>query len=113
MAIGIVAIIAAAVILCFLPLSRKPAAKAQIYMNGELIKTVSLSDDQEFSLDGAYSNLITVKDGSITFSDSDCPGRDCVHSGSIRSEGRSLVCLPNRVEIRVVADESDVDFVAG
>ena len=112
-AIALVAAIALTVILCFLPLSGSPAAKAQIYLNGELIKTVSLSEDQEFSVDGPYSNLIRVKDGSIMFADSDCPGHDCVHSGSINSVGRSLVCLPNRVEIRVISDQSDVDFVAG
>ena len=59
------------------------------------------------------ANTITVCDGKISFSDSDCPGQDCVHSGSIGSTGRSLVCLPNAVEIRVVSGESDVDFVVG
>ena len=47
------------------------------------------------------------------FTESDCPGRDCVHSGSIGSTGRSIVCLPNRVEIRVISAEADVDFVVG
>ncbi|MBQ8917117.1 MAG: NusG domain II-containing protein, partial [Oscillospiraceae bacterium] len=43
---------------------------------------------------------------------STCPGEDCVHSGWISSPGRSVVCLPNRVEIRITGS-SEVDFVVG
>ena len=112
LAISLVAIIAISIILCFLPRSQSVGAKAQIYLNGELVKTVMLNEDQEFLIEAQYSNQITVKDGAVAFTHSDCPGQDCVHSGSIKNEGRSLVCLPNRVEIRVIAQESDVDFVA-
>ena len=112
LAVGLVLAMAATVLLCFLPSSR-PAAQAQIYVNGQLYKTVSLLENQTLSVAGQYTNEITVKDGTIAFSASDCPGMDCVHSGHLRSTGRSLVCLPNGVEIRVVSAEDDVDFVVG
>ena len=112
-AIGVVALVAAAIALCFLPRSHGPAAYAQIYLNGQLVKTVALGEDRTFLVEDRYRNEITVSDGTIAFTDSDCPGRDCVHSGSIRSTGRSLVCLPNGVEIRVISGEPDVDFVVG
>lgn len=111
LAIGLVAAIAIGVMLCFL--GSAPAAYAQIYLDGQLVKTVSLREDQTFLVEDQYCNRITVKDGAISFTASDCPGMDCVHSGSIRNTGRSLVCLPNGVEIRVVSDETDVDFVVG
>ena len=113
LAVALVAVIAVAVMLCFLPRGNEPAAYAQIYLNGQLIKTVPLRENQTFLVEDQYSNEITVADGTIAFTDSDCPGKDCVHSGSIRNTGRSLVCLPNGVEIRVVSAESDVDFVVG
>ena len=113
LAIALVVVIAVSVTLCFLPEGQQQAAKAQIYLNGTLIKTVSLQDDQVFLIEDAYVNEITVKNGAIAFTGSDCPGRDCVHSGGIRQSGRSLVCLPNRVEIRVLSEEADVDFVVG
>ena len=59
---------------------------------------------------GAYINRVEVRDGRIAIVDSDCPGEDCVHSGWISRPGRSIVCLPNRLEIRVTGT-SDVDFV--
>ena len=113
LAVAIVAVIAIAVMLCFLPGSNDSAACAQIYLNGELVKTLSLQEDQIFHVEDQYCNEITVANGAIAFTGSDCPGQDCVHSGSIHSTGRSLVCLPNGVEIRVVSDEADVDFVVG
>jgi len=111
LAIGLVAVLAAAVLVCFIPKDQAPAAYAQIYLDGALYKTLPLDKDQTFVVNDQYFNEITVAGGAVFFSASDCPGRDCVHSGSIRSTGRSLVCLPNRVEIRVVANASDVDFV--
>lgn len=112
LAIGLVLILAVAVLFCFLPTS-EPAAYAEIYQDGQLIKTVSLLEEQTFHVEGQYSNQITVAEGLISFTSSDCPGQDCVHSGSIDRTGRSLVCLPNGVEIRVISGQSDVDFVVG
>lgn len=113
LAIGIVVAIAVAVMVCFLPRRSDSAAYAQIYQNGELTHTVSLKENTTFTIADQYINEITVQDGSIAFTDSDCPGQDCVHSGSISRTGRSLVCLPNGVEIRVISAETDVDFVVG
>lgn len=113
LAIALVVILAAAVMLCFLPGANDSAAYAQVYLDGQLIKTVSLQEDQTFLVEDQYANEITVADGRICFTDSNCPGLDCVHSGSIHRTGRSLVCLPNGVEIRVISGESDVDFVVG
>ena len=112
LAIGLVVCLAVAVFSCFLPGS-EPAAYAEIYLDGQLYKTVSLAEDQAFLLTAQYSNEITIADGAISFTSSNCPGQDCVHSGSIQSPGRSLVCLPNRVEIRVISGQPDVDFVVG
>lgn len=86
---------------------------AQVYQNGELVKTLSLEEDTTFEITGKYSNTITVRGGEIAITASNCPGADCVHSGPIQTCGRSIVCLPNGVEIRVVNAQSDVDFVVG
>ena len=113
LAVALVILIAVSVMLCFLPKRGGDGGQAQIYLGGELIKTVPLSQDQTFLVEDRFINEITVADGAIFFSQSDCPGHDCVHSGSIRSTGRVLVCLPNGVEIRVVSQVGDVDFVVG
>ena len=111
LSIGLVIALAVAVLLCYLPGNKEPASQAEIYLNGQRIQTVDLRVDQTFEICDRYRNEITVKDGAIAVTGSDCPGGDCVHSGSISAPGRVLVCLPNGLEIRVIADEADVDFV--
>lgn len=113
LAIVAVAVLAVIVAVSFLPSHDAETVQAQIYQSGELIETLSLDEKQTLEITGKYTNVITVQDGAISISFSDCPGEDCVHSGAIRSTGRSIVCLPNEVEVRVVNAESDVDFVVG
>ena len=81
-----------------------------IYQEGKLIQELSLDHDTEFVIEGDYENVVTVKDGKAAITKSDCPGTDCVHSGWIHEAGRSIVCLPNRVEVRIEGT-SEVDFV--
>ena len=113
LAIAIVAVLAVLVALCFLPKGSDSPVQAQIYQSGDLIMTVPLEEDASFTITGKYTNVITVADGRIAVSASDCPGEDCVHSGWIGSVGRSIICLPNRVEIRITGTEAEVDFVVG
>ena len=111
LAIAIVAALAVFVAVCFLPKNSTDPVMAEVYHSGELVRTLPLEEDVAFELEGAYHNIITVENGAVSITSSDCPGEDCVHSGAIRASGRSIVCLPNGLEIRVVSAESDVDFV--
>ena len=81
-----------------------------IYQNGELIRELPLMQDAQYTVEGEYRNQIEIRDGKAKIAWSDCPGSDCVHSGAIQEAGRSIVCLPNRVELRI-GGESEVDFV--
>lgn len=111
-AIGAVVLLAALVFVLFLP---KPAQSAvvEIYHNGVLVQTMPLSQNGQYTLQGTYENVIAVSGGKVSITQSDCPGHDCVYSGAISTVGRSLVCLPNGVEVRIVGRSGDVDFVVG
>lgn len=113
LAVALVVLLAAAVAVCFLPKGSGGPVLAEVYREGVLVKTLPLDTDTSFEISGRYTNVITVEKGSIAISASDCPGEDCVHSGAIHACGRSIVCLPNEVEVRVINARSDVDFVVG
>ena len=85
------------------------APAAEIYQNGELLRTLPLSEDTEFTVDyeNGY-NVITVRNGKICVSKADCPDKICVNMGEI-SGGTPIVCLPHRLEIRVVNGNSNTD----
>ena len=112
LAIALVAVLAVLVALCFLP-GKAPGGQVQVYRDGVLIRTLPLRTDQQFRVEGTYENTVTIRDGKVAVTASNCPGEDCVSCGWIASAGRSIVCLPNGVEVRVVAVESDVDMVVG
>ena len=96
-----------------LSFSGQTATTAQVYLDGRLIRELSLSEDGTAEIEGEYLNEITVRDGKIAVTRSTCPGEDCVHSGWISGPGRSIVCLPNRMEIRLTGGgaEPEVDAV--
>jgi len=111
MAIVLVILLAAGTFTAFLPgKSDAESASVQIFRDNILIHELPLNADAEFEISGDYTNAVRIQDGRVCISSSDCPGGDCVHSGWISHRGRSIVCLPNRVEIRVTG-RSDVDFV--
>ena len=83
-----------------------------VYREGEKIQELSLNKNTEDFIENSYTNKLVVKDKKVAIVESDCPGMDCVHSGWISGKGRSLVCLPNRVEIRIEGEvDSEVDFI--
>jgi|AGTN01.1.fsa_nt_gi Uncharacterized protein conserved in bacteria len=84
------------------------AQTAVIRQDGVFVKEVPLNADQTFWVGDVE---IAVKDGAIAFIASDCPGRECVHAGWLKSPGDTAACLPNRVSI-AVSGESGVDAIA-
>lgn len=56
-------------------------------------------------------NKIDIADGKVRISDADCPDRLGVKAGWIDNAGELLVCLPNRLIVRIEG-EGSVDGVA-
>ena len=111
LAFALVLLMAAAVFLCFLPLNRDEAGgTVEIYQDGELVKSCLLTQNAEVEIAGEYTNTVSISDGRAAITQSNCPGEDCMHSGWISAAGRSIVCLPNRVEVRITGATDDVDF---
>ena len=110
-AIVLVAVVAILVSIMFWTrVGSEEGTMVSVYQEGELIKEIPLNETTELLVEGEYTNTILVKDGKAAIVETDCPGTDCVHSGWIREAGRSIVCLPNRVEVRIEG-ASEVDFV--
>ncbi|UNC90915.1 NusG domain II-containing protein [Candidatus Contubernalis alkaliaceticus] len=55
--------------------------------------------------------IIEILDQRVRVISSACPDKLCVHSGWIDKPGQLLVCLPNKVVVRIISDEQqDIDF---
>lgn len=86
------------------------APAAEIYIGGELLKTVPLSEDCEFTVDcGNGYNVVAVSGGAVRVSEADCPDKVCVRTGAVSGGAVPIVCLPHRLEISVVDGADGVD----
>ena len=63
---------------------------------------------------GYQLHLLLSPDG-IVMTESDCPTQDCVHIGTIRRSGQSIVCLPARVIVQLegAVQDDGPDVVIG
>lgn len=102
---AVIAIIAA--LIWIIPLG-KSGATAHISQDGESF-SISLSKDAEYELRGC---TVAVRDGEIFILKTDCPDRVCEKTGKISHAGEAIICVPQRVEIRVSGD-AEIDAVAG
>ena len=93
--------------------SNQNATFAHIISDGEMIKTVSLHMDQEFTVTGPNGgeNTVTVRDGKIAVTAATCPDHYCMQRGFCDG-GTQIVCLPNRLVIEF-ASEQEIDGMIG
>ncbi len=86
------------------------APAAEIYVDGTLYKTVDLSAPTSFTVTTEHGyNEICVSDGKISVVAADCPDKVCVNSGWINGGAVPIICLPHRLEIRIVSKQDDID----
>ena len=72
-----------------------------ISVNGELYRSVPLNEDTEILIETEYGkNTVVIKNGEVYITDADCPDKLC-EKEKLSGTGRSVVCLPNRVAVRI------------
>lgn len=116
----IVAIIAAAVVSIPLASSQNNgtvASYAVVEVNGRTSLRIALGEKQavrKFNIDGFRGkSIIEVKDGKVRMLESSCPDKLCIGMGWAEKTGDSIVCVPNRIVIRLTgpAENKNVDTI--
>ena len=83
-----------------------------VYVDGRLTGEYLLSEDNNIIIQGYNGgvNTLVIKDGAAYMKEADCPDKLCIHQGRISREGMELVCMPNRVVVRISGkDKSEID----
>ena len=84
----------------------------EVRVNGTVTQVIPLSQEGEYEAGG---NRFTIGNGSVSMTDADCPDRLCVSMRPVSEEGESIVCLPNRVTLRITGrpgTDPEIDTVA-
>lgn len=94
---------------------QKEGASVIVEIGGEHFGTYRLADEQE--IDTGEGNRILIEDGTARMISADCPDRLCVKQGKISADGEMIVCLPNKVTVRIsdetaIEDEWQPDVIA-
>lgn len=90
---------------------------AKIYSNGELIEQYDLDSNyqKEFTIEnGDNYNTLEIRDGQVYIKDANCKDKLCVHQGKIHKDGELIVCIPNRLIVKIEGNnqnESDIDNI--
>lgn len=105
--------LAAVVSACFF-LSRDSGASC-IISYGSASETFSLSENRTIPvLSNGHALTVTIRNGAVAVTESDCPDGVCVNSGVISHSGQAVVCVPAQVTVRVVGGtKNEFDAVAG
>ena len=82
-----------------------PGEKAIIEVDNQSVQTVQLDPDTEtfiVTIAGVKGDSIIEVDGQfVRMIDSACPDKICVHQGRKSLPGDAIVCIPNRVTIKI------------
>ena len=105
--IGIFALVAAvcAALTVFIFAGRRKGRTVEIVSDGKVVMTVDLdrvTEEKTYDIpapEGGH-NLVTVAPGKICVSEADCPDKTCIKTGTLKSEGVPIVCLPHKLVIK-------------
>lgn len=110
----ITAVLAAAAAVCFVTgIFSGDKPYAVISCGGETIAEISLDRSGDYSFPETGGMVFTVENGGISVSESGCPDKICMRTGSVSRAGEAIICVPNRtaVTVKSASDEDGVDVV--
>ncbi|MFK8067733.1 MAG: NusG domain II-containing protein [Gammaproteobacteria bacterium] len=73
---------------------------------------LSLSENKIIKIKGKVGiSELEIVNGKIRFKSSPCPNQICVHAGWLEKGGEFAACLPNRVALELVANNTFFDAI--
>ncbi|MEE0861986.1 MAG: NusG domain II-containing protein [Lachnospiraceae bacterium] len=79
----------------------------EVSINGEITNKYSIDENIEIML--KTGNVLVIKDGNVCISNADCPDGLCVKQGTISKANESIICLPNKLVVRIVEDNTSLN----
>ena len=88
----------------------------EIYMDNKLYKTYDINDKEEIKIKSKEGyNIVKIHDKGVEIIEASCPDKVCIHQGFITKSSERIVCLPNKVHIKITTEdnhESEEDVIS-
>ena len=96
-------LIVAAVLFLFLSRWSTGGHAVEVQVDGKTVATLPLDTDTTYTIDGVDGghNTLVIADGRASVIKATCPDGVCVRHRAIDRAGQSIICLPNKVVVRV------------
>lgn len=110
-AVIFIILLLAVLMLVFIQSNNPSKTIAEISYNSEIVEKIELStaSDSVFNLNDNVS--FEIKDHAIRFFNVNCHDKLCERVGFIDKPNQTAVCLPNRVVLRIVGSDTDIDAI--
>jgi hypothetical protein len=100
-ALGIVSLVA-------LKHLRLPGDAVIIEVKGLVVQRLDLNTSQEITIIGAIGKTtVKIESGAAQVVHSDCPEKICVKTGKITHAGEIIVCVPNKVVVKIIGKQKN------
>ena len=110
----IITLIVASIFLVIFKLTEtKKDLKALVYYENKVVLTIDLNkEEQEYNVKGYNGNIkILAGNGRVKVDEEKSPLHLCSKQGYISKSYESIICLPNKIVIKIEQDKSDIDTV--
>jgi hypothetical protein len=80
----------------------------RIEVDGTVYTTVQLHNEQQLAVPGPLGTTqVLIQDGQAAITASPCRAKICVQTGPIEQSGQMIVCVPNKVVVRIIGKSND------
>ncbi|HHW70372.1 MAG TPA: NusG domain II-containing protein [Clostridiales bacterium] len=82
-----------------------------VLLDGQEVEEIRISPDmekKEIRIDtgnGTY-NIVSIDGDGVRVVEASCSDKLCIKQGNIDSPGQSIVCLPNKLVIKIIGDNN-------
>ena len=106
--LAVIVIAVAAVGLLLLNIFKTEGSFAVIKIDGKETERYPLSVNTEVVIETGDNgrNTLVIEDNKAFMKDANCPDKICEGHSKISYKGETIVCLPHKVVIEIVADET-------
>ena len=107
----IIVIFIISIFLIIMKITSKEGNTATVYYEDKIILTIDLTKDKEYTVKGYQGDVVLeVKNNKIRVKEENSYNHICSKEGYISESGKSLICLPNKIIIKIDG-KSEIDGV--
>lgn len=94
-------------------LTNKPGTTVVVEVDGRKVAEYPLAQDATYTIQGVNggTNVLVIKEGYARIESASCPDGLCKNMGRIHNSAQSIICLPNKVVVKIKGGEPDADVI--